>query len=134
MRRRDYGRHQRDGRYPSLAAFYNADARRISSRELDVGLWWREELDGPLHRAAWIEETGELYLVRSGPAAKGGGSVEVLASADSRESLEEVLSGWRECCGQPRSLAWLRERAPRLSDRDRHPMRRRPVGVRSLTA
>jgi hypothetical protein len=99
MRRRDHGRHQRDGRYPSLAAFYNADTRRLSSRELDVGLWWREEIDGPLHRAAWIEETGELYLVRSGPAAKGGGSVEVLASADSRESLEEVLSGWRERCG-----------------------------------
>ena len=54
-------------RYRSLASFYAADRRRIDSRELDVGLWWREDADGPLHRAAWVSDTGELYLVRLGP-------------------------------------------------------------------
>ncbi len=100
-----------DERYHSLASFYNADKRRIRSRELDVGLWWREAIDGPLHRAAWVSETGELYLVRLGPAADGGGRVEVLASVADGEQLERALTGWREHCGQPQSLTWLRERA-----------------------
>jgi hypothetical protein len=97
-------------RYDSLARFYNADERRIASRELDVGLWWREHADGPLHRAAWVSDTGELYLVRLGPVADGGGLVEVLAIVEDRELLEDVLEGWRERCGEPWSLAWLRER------------------------
>jgi hypothetical protein len=98
-------------RYDSLARFYNADERRVRSRELDVGLWWREELDGPLHRAAWVSDTGELYLVRLGPAGEGGGVVEVLAQLEDPALLECVLDGWRERCGEPRSLEWLRERA-----------------------
>jgi hypothetical protein len=98
-------------RYDSLARFYNADERRVRSRELDVGLWWREELDGPLHRAAWVSDTGELYLVRLGPACEGGGVVEVLAQLDDRALLERMLAGWRERCGEPRSLEWLRARA-----------------------
>ena len=97
-------------RYDSLARFYNADERRVRSRELDVGLWWREDLDGPLHRAAWVSDTGELYLVRLGPAEAGGGLVEVLARLEDRALLEGVLDGWRERCGELRSLAWLRER------------------------
>jgi hypothetical protein len=105
-------------RYDSLARFYNADERRVRSRELDVGLWWREELDGPLHRAAWVSDTGELYLVRLGPAAEGGGAVEVLARLEDRSLLDGALDGWRERCGGPDSLRWLRERAavrPRVS-------------------
>jgi hypothetical protein len=95
-------------RYPSLSSFYNADPRRIHSREQDVGLWWREDDDGPLHRAAWVSDTEELYLVRLGPVEEGGGVVEVLAVTE-RERLESVLDGWREHCGGPRSLRWLRE-------------------------
>lgn len=98
-------------RYRTLASFYNADERRVSSRELDVGLWWREDARGPLHRAAWVNDTGELYLVRLGPDTEGGGSVEVLANLDDQERLESTLAGWRERCGEPRSLTWLRERA-----------------------
>jgi hypothetical protein len=104
-------------RYPSLASFYNADPRRIESRELDVGLWWRQAEDGPLHRAAWISDTGELYLVRLGPAEQGGGSVEVLGTADSRRELDEAMRGWREQCGAPSSLAWLRRHANGLRGR-----------------
>jgi hypothetical protein len=98
-------------RYDSLARFYNANECRVRSRELDVGLWWREELDGPLHRAAWVSDTGELYLVRLGPAREGGGVVEVLAQLEDRALLERMLDGWRERCGEPRSLGWLRARA-----------------------
>jgi hypothetical protein len=97
--------------YRTLAEFYGADTRRIHSRELDFGLWWRETLDSPLHRAAWVQDTGELYMVRLGPSTVGGGEVEVLATLDDRERLESMLEGWRERCGEPRSLTWLRSRA-----------------------
>ena len=97
-------------RYGSLASFYAADPRRVGSRELDIGLWWRDRADGPLHRAAWVSDTGELYLVRLGPVEEGGGEVEVLAMVTEHVWLESVLEGWRERCGGPRSLTWLRER------------------------
>jgi hypothetical protein len=103
--------------YDSLARFYNADERRVRSRELDVGLWWREDGEGPLHRAAWVADTGELYLVRLGAPSEGGGEVELLARVSSRERLERALDGWRDQCGAPRSLPWLRQRAGRLRAR-----------------
>ena len=106
-------------RYPSLSAFYTADRRRLSSRELDFGLWWREDAAAPLHRAAWVHDTGELYLVRLGPAAEGGGRVELLAQAVELEQLDDALAGWREHCGQPLSLSWLRSRAARVTHRAR---------------
>jgi hypothetical protein len=116
-------------RYPSLAAFYNADPVRLDSRELDVGLWWREESDGPLHRAAWVGDTGELYLVRLGPVAEGGGTVEVLASVADSDQLERLMVGWREHCGEPRSLSWLRERAASIGRRARAHGRRVTSGM-----
>lgn len=98
--------------YPSLVAFYNADPERLVSREHDVGLWWRDGAeDGPLYRAAWILATGELYLVRLGPPAEGGGGVEVLARVPDEGRLERMLDGWRERCGAPGSLQWLRRRS-----------------------
>lgn len=99
--------------FRSLSNFYLGDRRRISSRERDIGLWWREG-DGPLHRAAWVSETGELYLVRLGPPDEGGGEVELLAIVEDEELLERELDGWRDVCAQPDSLRWLRERATAL--------------------
>lgn len=112
--------------YPSLASFYRADRRRWSSREVDMGLWWREDAAGPLHRAAWVRDTGELYVVRLGPEDEGGGAVELLAEVRDLELLESALAGWRERCGRPRSLSWLRTHA-RLARRQR--IRRAPVRV-----
>jgi hypothetical protein len=119
MRQTERRRRARAMRYGSLASFYTADPRRVDSRECDVGLWWREAPDGPLHRAAWVSDTGELYLVRLGPPEQGGGRVEVLATIAEHERLERVLEGWRERCGEPRSLTWLRERAARIGGRVR---------------
>lgn len=107
---------QPNARYDSLKSFYAADPRRVRSRERDVGLWWREDVGGPLHRAAWIVETGELYLARLGPADHGGGEVEVLATIAEREWMERALRGWRERCGERRSLGWLRARTARVDD------------------
>ena len=115
-------------RYPSLASFYNADPVRLASRERDVGLWWREAADGPFHRAAWVEQTGEIYLVRLGPRGAGGGGVEVLARVSDADRLERMLDGWRERCGEPRSLRWLRSRTALgvLPRRPARPVRPRP--------
>jgi hypothetical protein len=122
-------RTQQRRRYRSLASFYTADDRRIHSRERDVGLWWREDVDGPLHRAAWVSDTGELYLVRLGSAEDGGGQVEVLATVLDGEQLEEALEGWRERCGEPRSLSWLRERAALSLSASADSAPGRPAGV-----
>ena len=101
-------------RYDSMTSFYRADWRRRRSPEVDVGLWWREAPNGPMHRAAWVSDTGELYVVQLGPTSRGGGRVEVLARVRGRARVEAVLEGWRERCGRPRSLSWLRERARTL--------------------
>ena len=96
--------------YRSLADFLLRRPQRRWSREHDVGLHWR---DGQaLYRAAWIEETGELYLVQLGAAGVGGGHVEVLATGVSRAALDAALSGWRVAQDDgEHSLDWLRARA-----------------------
>jgi len=119
MRQTEQRRRAPAARYDSLQSFYTADQRRVHSRERDIGLWWRESADGPLHRAAWVRDTGELYLVRLGPSEQGGGRVEVLATILEHEQLEQALAGWRKRCGEPQSLAWLRERARSLGGRVR---------------
>ncbi|HEY2216874.1 MAG TPA: hypothetical protein VGH21_05220, partial [Solirubrobacteraceae bacterium] len=110
-------RRGRPARYSTLQGFYAADPRRVRSRERDVGLWWRASADGPLHRAAWINDTGELYLVQLGDPEQGGGRVEVLSTVAEEDRLEQVLEGWRRRCGEPQSLAWLRGRVARLGGR-----------------
>ena len=119
MRQTDRRRKAPAARFDSLQSFYTADQRRVHSRECDVGLWWRESADGPLHRAAWVRDTGELYLVRLGPREQGGGRVEVLAIVEQHERLEQALEGWRKRCGEPQSLAWLRKRARAIGGRVR---------------
>jgi hypothetical protein len=90
--------------------FVTSDARRLFSAEVDFGLYWRERKPETTHRAAWIEETGELYLVKAGPPRLGGGHVEVLATAD-RRRIDAALEGWQEQCGRAGSIEWLRERS-----------------------
>jgi hypothetical protein len=105
----------RANRYRSLRSFYLADSRRMSSREQDVGLWWREGAHGPVYRAAWVCDTGELYVTRLGPLEDGRGDVAVLGRAQDRSRLEEVLEGWQDVCPQPDSMTWLRHRAAGLA-------------------
>ena len=101
-------------RYQSLSNFYSADSRRRSSHEQDVGLWWRVGAHGPVYRAAWVSETGELYVIRLGPLQDGKGEVVVLGRAQSFSELEDVLEGWQDVCPQPDSMTWLRHQAARL--------------------
>jgi predicted nucleic acid-binding Zn-ribbon protein len=103
-------RRHRGRAYASLADFYAGDPRRLASHERDVGLYWRNADGEPLHRGAWVEDTGELYIVRADDGRDGGGRVEVLARSRDWTRLAAKLAGWREICGQRDSLAWLRRR------------------------
>ena len=93
--------------YPALAGFYAADRRRKASRELDLGLAWRERRGFPTYRAAWVHDTGEVYLVQHGPWP-GGGQVSVIATWPTAARLMHRLAGWREQVGRHGSLDWLR--------------------------
>ena len=97
--------------YPSVVEFVTGDRRRLRSRERDFGLrWMGPEASWPW-RAAWVEATGELYVVQSGEPQAGGGHVEVLALESELRVIERALAGWEDLCGEPGSLDWLRRRA-----------------------
>jgi hypothetical protein len=95
--------------YPSLDAFYDADRRRRYSRERDVGLVWRGS-GGATFRAAWVQETGEVYLFKHGHPLDGGGTVAVMERRFGLGELQAALRGFREVCGRPTSLVWFLER------------------------
>jgi hypothetical protein len=95
--------------YSSLEAFYAGDHRRRASRERDVGLFWRGR-GGATYRAAWVQATGELYLLEHGRPHCRGGFLRVIGRYGARE-LEQTFAGWRDECGRPRSLDWLLSRA-----------------------
>jgi len=95
--------------YESLNAFYNADRRRLHSRERDVGLYWRGE-DGATFRAAWVQETGEVYLFRH-----GDGTVDVPGRRFGLGELQSALSGYRDVCGREASLTWFLDRTAALA-------------------
>ena len=95
--------------YRSIAAFVHQDERRLSSREYDIGLTWRDRSSGRTYRAAWIEATGELFVVQTGAPEEGGGHVEVLVTGCDAEHLNRVLPGWRELVAPMGSLDMLRQ-------------------------
>ena len=92
--------------YASLIDFAGGDVRRLTSRERDLGLVWR---DGErLFRAALVEETRELYVVQLGEPAHGGGHVQVLGTVVEGADVGRILDGWRDAVRRPDSLRWLR--------------------------
>jgi hypothetical protein len=94
----------------SLGAFYFADARRLTSREVDLGLAWRTgTFNGPTFRAAWLEATGEIYLMQH-EGLPGGGHVEVIAVAPELDDVLARLEGYELVCGDLGSLSWLLDR------------------------
>ena len=99
------------GSYPSLIEFVRSDRTRLYSRERDFGLSWRDAKAS--YRAAWTEDTGELYIVQLGPPDRGGGHVQLLAAGATFEQVEGALSGWQDIVHDPDSLTWLRDRVRR---------------------
>jgi hypothetical protein len=92
--------------YLSLGAFYASDPARRGSRERDIGLFWRSR-SGPSFRAAWVRDTGELYLFQHALGGRGGGSVHLLRPRLDEAELERRLVGWADVCGRDGSLEWL---------------------------
>jgi hypothetical protein len=95
--------------YPSLDAFYADDRRRRHSRERDIGLFWRGR-GGRSFRAAWIQETGEVYLFRHGSPLEGGGTVHLLGRVFGLGELHRDVKGYAAVCGRRDSLRWLLDR------------------------
>jgi hypothetical protein len=96
--------------YLSLGAFYAADKRRDISHEHEFGLWWLgDDWHAPRFRAAWLEETGEFYVMQH-EGTPGGGRVDVIAEAATLEEVESRLDGWPEEVGEWGSLQWLLHR------------------------
>jgi DNA-directed RNA polymerase subunit RPC12/RpoP len=116
-----------DHTYASMVDFVQADLDRLASREVDFGVLWRDGARSS-YRAAWIEDTGELYVVQAGPPDTGGGHVEVLAVTD-RAGVEAALEGWQARAREHASIAWIRRRAAALPQVSRRP-RSRPAAAR----
>jgi hypothetical protein len=90
-----------------LKSFYAERARRESS-ERDLGLAWLAA-DGRSFRAAWIEDTEEVYVVAHLTDDGRGGEVELLGTI-SEPDLDGALPGWEQICGTERSYEWLAAR------------------------
>jgi hypothetical protein len=96
--------------YLSLGAFRSADPRRDISHEVDLGDWWLgADWHQPRFRAAWIEQTGELYVMQH-EGTPGGGTVDVLAVLSTRAAVDAALRGWEDAVGEWGSVEWLVER------------------------
>ena len=110
-----------------LFEFFDKAPRRDSGL-VPYGLAWRDGADPEaffsLH---WIEDTGELYVVRVPDAPRRpypaltllrvtslreteGLTVEVLAKLPNRAEVERTLCGWEEFMPLGDSLGWVRAR------------------------
>ncbi len=106
--------------------FYEADPRRRASAELELGSEWVGR-DGVNHELSYVEDTGELYVLRE-PAPHVtedpfGGlhistpegydnkiTVHVIARIDSVESLHRILEGWQDAMRSEDATGWLGQR------------------------
>lgn len=112
-----------------LEEFYSADERRRQSTELEFGSDWSE--DAGRCGVSWVEDTGELYLMRE-PSAGAWGTgfgdfharhvsehalgIEVLGVVPGRAAVEAVMSGWEQEMREPGGIAWLRDRVAHAAE------------------
>ncbi len=110
-----------------IEEFYDADPRRRASEEVEFGSDWTD-VDGTRAQLSWVADTGELYLM-SEPNAPiymdpVGDTVEpdlptealqvqILATVETREQVEEILSGWQDAIPTLGSLMWAKGRIAR---------------------
>lgn len=113
-----------------IEEFYDADPRRRSSAELELGGDWHDA-NGVRYEVSWVEDTGELYVMRepvpSGWVTPFGGmhvrgahaldehelegmTVAVVARVESRDDVARILSGWEGAMEAPEGISWLADR------------------------
>lgn len=93
--------------YSDESAFLQADPRRRTSDELDLGATWRLPGSGDAWRLAWLRDTGELFLSRAGDFPAPPTEIRVLAVVPDEHGLDALLAGWREHRTDEDSLGWL---------------------------
>ena len=106
-----------------IEEFYAADERRRHSAELEFGRDWSDA--GRRCEVSWVEDTGELYLMREPDGAVVGDAfgdmvvrhvsehdlgVEILGVVPGRDAISAVMSGWEQQMRKPDGIAWLRDR------------------------
>jgi len=119
-----------------IGQFYDADDRRRQSAEIELGTEWHDS-HGVRYELNWIEDTGELYVMREPPppawedpfgdvfiqtgdrAPITGMTVAVIGHVGTQEELDRILSGWEAAMDAPDSVRWLadRLRAAGIADR-----------------
>ena len=106
-----------------IEEFYAADERRRHSAELEFGRDWSDA--GRRCEVSWVEDTGELYLMREPDGGVVGDAfgdmvvrhvsehdleVEIVGVIDGRDVISAVMSGWEQQMPKPDGIAWLRDR------------------------
>lgn len=112
-----------------IESFYAADERRRHSSELEFGRDWQD--DAGRFEVSWVEDTGELYVMREPTAAVTGSGagdlelvpmsedglvVEVLGTITGRDTIASVMSGWEAAMPRPDGGVWLRDRVAHAED------------------
>jgi hypothetical protein len=105
----------------NIEDFYAADERRRASTEIELGRDWRD-VNGTRYELTWVEDTGELYLMREptpsvyedvlGDYDVDSSNVDelvvsLLGIVSSHEHVEEILAGWPEAMAAPEGIEWL---------------------------
>jgi hypothetical protein len=112
-----------------IEGFYAQDERRRHSAELEFGREWQDAAGRS--EVSWVEDTGELYVMREPTAAVTGSGagdlelvpmsehqlgVEVLGVVTGRDAIGAVMSGWEDAMRGPDGLVWLRDRIEHAAD------------------
>jgi hypothetical protein len=110
-----------------IEEFYDADERRRRSAEIELGIDWHDVHD-VRYELNWIQDTGELYVMREPPphewgdpvggihvdvsshAPLDGMTVAVIGHIETRMELERILAGWETSMAETNSTNWLAER------------------------
>ena len=118
--------------FPTIEDYYAADDRRRRSGEADYGCHWRLEGWTGAWRVSYVHATGEVYAVYLGRTLPAGGRAgdgpvfllgvvppDPIAEGDRRSlyyaTLERVLDGWPDRCGEPDGLRWIKETLARAT-------------------
>ena len=106
--------------------FYEADPRRRASAELELGTEWKDA-DGVNHELNYVEDTGELYVLRepaphvsedpfgglhvkAPPGYDKKMTVHVIANIPTKDQLHQILKGWQDHMTDPDGDQWLGDR------------------------